>query len=117
MRERWPTIIRYQPAAITNADGKDHTRLRKLFIQAFNRPLVQAMRPLAQQRITALLDEVAAKPAFDFNREVARRIPGSVILHLLGMSQNYLERFEEWDNVASAALMSPRPTLEWLDRW
>ena len=25
-------------------------------------------------------------------------------------------RLEEWDNIASAALMSPRPTLEWLDR-
>jgi pimeloyl-[acyl-carrier protein] synthase len=116
MRQRWPTIIQYQPAAITNADGKDHTRLRKLFVQAFNRPLVQSMRPFVQQRIAALLDRVAEKSRFDFNSEVARRIPGSVILHLLGMSQDYLERLEEWDNIASAALMSPRPTLEWLDR-
>ena len=116
MRERWPTIIRYQPAAITNADGKDHSRLRKLFIQAFNRPLVAAMRPFVQQRVATLLDAVATKPSFDFNGEVARRIPGSVILHLLGMSQDYLDRLEDWDNVASSALMSPRPTLEWLDR-
>jgi cytochrome P450 len=116
MRERWPTIIRYQPAAITNADGKDHTRLRKLFIKAFNRPLIEAMRPFVQQRIASLLNEVTAKPEVDFNAEVARRIPGSVILHLLGMSQDYIERLEEWDNIASAALMSARPTLEWLDR-
>jgi pimeloyl-[acyl-carrier protein] synthase len=116
MSERWPTIIRYQPAAITNADGQDHARLRKLFLKAFNRPLVQAMRPFVQQRIATLLDEVTAKPEVDFNGEVARRIPGAVILHLLGMSQEYLDRLEEWDNIASAALMSARPTLEWLDR-
>jgi pimeloyl-[acyl-carrier protein] synthase len=116
MRERWPTIVRYQPAAITNADGNDHSRLRKLFVKAFNRPLIQSMRPFVQQRIATLLEQAAANPAIDFNGQVARRIPGSVILHLLGMSQDYLERLEEWDRIASAALMSPRPTLEWLDQ-
>lgn len=116
MTERWPTIVRYQPAAITNADGADHARLRKLFVKALNRPLVMALRPFVQQRIAELLDGVANKPSFDFNGDVARRIPGSVILHLLGMSQDYLERLEEWDNIASSALMSARPTMEWLDR-
>jgi cytochrome P450 len=39
-----------------------------------------------------------------------------VILKLLGMPQSYLERLEEWDHVAEAALMSSQPTVEWLDR-
>jgi len=116
MRERWPTIVRYQPAAITNADGSDHARLRKLFVKAFNRPLIESLRPFVRMRIATLLERAAGQSAVDFNSQVARQIPGSVILHLLGMSQDYLERLEEWDRIASAALMSPRPTLEWLDQ-
>ncbi|MCS6946802.1 MAG: cytochrome P450 [Steroidobacteraceae bacterium] len=116
MRERWPTVVRFQPAAITNTDGEAHTRLRKLFVKAFNRPLVESMRPFVRQRIKTLLDLAAQKRDVEFNGEIARRIPGSVILHLLGMSQDYLDRLEEWDHIASAALMSPMPTLEALDR-
>jgi cytochrome P450 len=116
MRARWPTIVRYQPEAITNSDGAQHMRLRKLFLKAFSRGLVEGLRPFVRERIATLLDLAEAKRKVEFNGEISRAIPGSVILKLLGMSQDYLERLEEWDHVAASALMSAQPTLEWLDR-
>jgi cytochrome P450 len=116
MTARWPTIVRYQPQAITNSDGAAHMRLRKLFLKAFNRNLVEALRPFVKELISGLLDIAEAKREVEFNGEISRRIPGSVILKLLGMPQSYLERLEEWDHVAEAALMSSQPTVEWLDR-
>lgn len=116
MQARWPTIVRYQPRSVTNADGADHARLRKLFLKAFNRKLVESLRPFVRQRVATLLDLAVAKREVEFNGEISRRIPGSVVLSLLGMSQDYLDRLEEWDSIAAAALMSSHPTVEWLDR-
>jgi cytochrome P450 len=116
MQARWPTIVRYQPRSVTNADGADHTRLRKLFLKAFNRKLVEGLRPFVKQRVATLLDLAASKREVEFNGEIARRIPGSVVLSLLGMSQEYLDRLEEWDSIAAASLMSSHPTVEWLDK-
>lgn len=113
---RWPNAVRYMPRAITNADRPEHTRLRKLFVKAFNRNLVESLRPFVRDRVNVLLDTAAESGEIEFNEKIARMLPGSVILRLLGMSQDYLERLEYWDDGVATALMSFDPTVEWLDQ-
>lgn len=116
MRERWPNTVNYMPHIVTNADGTDHTRLRKLFVRAFNRKLVESMRPFVRDRVASLLDDAGQHGEVEFNEGVARMLPGSTILRLLGMSQDYLERLEYWDDGVSTAMMSFNPKMEWLDQ-
>lgn len=112
---RWPNIVRYYPAAVTNTDGVDHARLRKLYLKAVNRKLVEGLRPFVRQRVSDLLDIAASKDDVEFVSEIARPLPGSTALRLLGMSQDYLGRLEEWDAAVSTALMSVNAKHEWLD--
>ena len=48
-----------------------------------------------------LVDKLQKKPQIEFNEEIARLLPGSVILKLLGLSEDYLPKLRGW----SAAFM------------
>jgi cytochrome P450 len=113
---RWPNVVRYFPPAVTNSDGAVHNRQRTLYLKAVNRKLVDNMRPFVRERVAALLDLAAARERIEFVGQIARPLPGSVALRLLGMSQDYLNRLEEWDGAVTTALMTAIPKLEWLDR-
>jgi pimeloyl-[acyl-carrier protein] synthase len=113
---RWPNVVRYFPPAVTNSDGAVHARQRTLYLKAVNRKLVENMRPFVRERVAALLDKAAQRERIEFVGEIARPLPGSVALRLLGMSQDYLARLEEWDSAVTTALMTVNPKLEWLDR-
>jgi pimeloyl-[acyl-carrier protein] synthase len=115
-KARWPNIVRYFPPAVTNSDGAVHARQRTLYLKAVNRKLVENLRPFVRERVTALLDMAAKRDEVEFVGQIARMLPGSVALRLLGMAQDYLARLEEWDNAVTTALMTVNPKHEWLDR-
>ncbi|MFA5632777.1 MAG: hypothetical protein WC997_14810 [Porticoccaceae bacterium] len=45
---RLPNLIRYARHHITNIDPPDHTRMRKLLMRAFGKPVVEGIRPYAR---------------------------------------------------------------------
>jgi cytochrome P450 len=53
----------------------------------------------------------------EFNEQIARPLPGSVVLKLLGMSDDYLEQLQGWASATVIALGSNQPRLEWLDAY
>jgi pimeloyl-[acyl-carrier protein] synthase len=116
MAARWPNTVLYMPHIVTNKDGADHARLRKLFVKAFSRKVVEDLRPFVRERVNQLLDKAASGEPVEFNEHIARMLPGSVILNLLGMSQDYLSRLEFWDDGVSKGMMSFNPPLEVLDQ-
>jgi len=99
--KHFPTLMRYIPDWIIEQDPPEHPRLRKLLVKAFSKKVVDSVRPFVQERVATLMDELEKKPQIEFNEEIARQLPGSVILKLLGLSQDYFPRLRGW----SAAFM------------
>ena len=54
-----------------------------------------------QERVAILVDKLQKNPQIEFNEEIARLLPGSVILKLLGLSEDYFPKLRGW----SAAFM------------
>jgi cytochrome P450 len=115
LHRRYPNTLRYMPRILPNMDGPEHARLRKLFVKAFSRKIVEDLRPYVRERVATVLDRAEAERNLEFNEGVARQLPGAVILRLLGMSESYLDRLKAWTDGVTRALTSFDPKLEWLD--
>ena len=99
--KQFPTLMRYIPDWIIEQDPPEHPRLRKLLVKAFSKKVVDSVRPFVQERVAMLVDKLQKKPQIEFNEEIARLLPGSVILKLLGLSEDYFPKLRGW----SAAFM------------
>lgn len=71
----------------------DHTRIRKLFVHAFNLREVKAMRESIQRVIDDLLDRLEGRGAMDFVSEFAFQLPARVICDWLGFPEDGRDRF------------------------
>lgn len=115
LRRRIPNTLRVMPHVLPNRDGPEHARLRKLFVKAFSRKLVEDVRPYVRERIGSVLDLAAAEGVVEFNEGVARQIPGAVILRMLGMPESYIDRLKWWTDGTTRALVSFDPSPASLD--
>ena len=71
----------------------DHTRIRKLFVHAFNLREVKAMRDSIQRVIDDILDRIEGRGAMDFVSDFAFELPARVICDWLGFPEEGRERF------------------------
>ncbi|MET0985514.1 MAG: cytochrome P450 [Steroidobacteraceae bacterium] len=115
MRVRIPNSLRYMPRMVTNLDGEEHAHMRKLLVKAFNRKLVESVRPYVHDRVSMLLDTAKQERELEFHEGISRMLPGAVILRLLGMPPEYLARLKGWTDGVTTALTSFNPKPEWLD--
>jgi pimeloyl-[acyl-carrier protein] synthase len=115
LRARIPNSITYISPWLNNNDGPAHMRQRRLLLKALSRKLVEDLRPSVQARVKQLLDKAAERGTLEFNEEIARLLPGSVILSLFGMSQEHVTRLKGWADSVATALASFFPELHWLD--
>jgi cytochrome P450 len=109
-----PNLVRYVPRWIVSLDPPEHTGQRKLMVKAFNRKIVERVRPYVRERVAQLLDQVEATPQVEFVEGVARQLPGAVILRLLGFSAELIPSLKGWANAFQVGLSSSRPLPEWL---
>jgi cytochrome P450 len=112
----FPTIMQYMPNWIIDVDPPDHTRLRKLLVKAFSKKVVERVRPFVRERVKSLLVDLARHPEVEFNEQIARQLPGSVILKLTGLSQDYLPRLRKWSNAFGAGIGVPYASIDDLKR-
>jgi cytochrome P450 len=112
---RIPNAVRVMPHVLPNLDGTEHARLRKLFVKAFGRKIVEDVRPYVRERINVVLDKAAAEREIEFHENVSRQVPGAVILRILGMPATYLDRLKWWTDGTTRALVSFDPAPKLLD--
>ncbi|MFO1425366.1 MAG: cytochrome P450, partial [Steroidobacteraceae bacterium] len=112
---RIPNAYRVMPRILPNLDGAQHQKLRKLYVKALTRNLVEGLRPYVKERISAVLDGVEGQPVIEFHESVSRQIPGAVILKLLGMPESFLDRLKWWTDGTTRALVAFDPPPELLD--
>lgn len=87
--------------SMLNIDPPDHTRMRRLVSKAFTPRSIQALRPLIQEMVDTMLDEMAASDAPDVVGQLAFPLPFDVISEMLGMPEADKEQIKHW----SAALV------------
>lgn len=79
-------------------DPPDHTRLRRLLNSGFTSRAVNGMAPRIAEIIHEVIDAVAQRPHIEFIRDIAFRIPASVIMEMLGAPRSELHNFKLWSD-------------------
>lgn len=104
---RIPDLLRYPKSWIVNNDGDAHRRLRVVTTKALNKKFVDSLRPLFQSLSTALTEKAGRLGECDFAGQIAYFLPATVILTLLGLPLEQLEKVREWNRAITAALSAP----------
>lgn len=91
---------------IVNVDGEKHRRLRLVAAKALNKKFVDSLIPLFQSLSDDLTEKAADLREFDFVKEIAYYLPATVILELLGLSHDHLEKVREWNRAVVNALVA-----------
>ena len=88
---------------VSNKEGAEHTRLRRLVSQAFTPRSVDALRPAMRAIAHELIDRVSASGRCEFVSAFAAPYPVRVIGALLGVPAQDFERFQAWSTDLSLA--------------
>lgn len=107
-----PNLKKYVGEWTINIDGPKHERIRKVVVKAFNRKLVEGLRPMVERACDKLLDAAIAEGEVDFVEAVAYPLPAMVIISLLGVSPEYIGPLRDWARVLTVALASHSPSRE-----
>jgi pimeloyl-[acyl-carrier protein] synthase len=105
--EQLPMLRRFIPQWPVDMDPPEHTRIRKLLVKAFSRKVVEAVRPFVKERVGILMDKLEQQPEIEFNEQITRQLPGSVILKLFGLPQENMSRLKDWANAFQEGIGVP----------
>ncbi|MFF0011477.1 cytochrome P450 [Streptomyces sp. NPDC005374] len=90
------------PLTIFNADGADHTRIRRMMTRPFTRARMEALRPKIQQFTDELIDKMLAGPKpVDLVQALSLPLPSLMICALLGVPYEDHDFFQEHSSFAT----------------
>ncbi|MGW7544211.1 cytochrome P450 [Streptomyces sp. NPDC054770] len=88
--------VQHYPLTIFNADGADHSRIRRMMTRPFTRPRMEALRPEIQRFTDELIDRMLAGPKpVDLVTALSLPLPSLMICALLGVPYDDHEFFQE----------------------
>ncbi|GHJ35498.1 cytochrome P450 [Streptomyces sp. TS71-3] len=82
------------------ADGKEHTRLRRLVSGAFTPRRTADLAPRIQQIADGLIDAMASRTTGDLVESFTAPLPVTVIAELLGIPEEHRDNFRLWTSDA-----------------
>ncbi|MET7680439.1 cytochrome P450 [Streptomyces sp. NPDC005423] len=92
----------HHPLTIFNADGVDHTRIRRMMTRPFTRPRMEALRPEIQRFTDDLVDKMLAGPnPVNLVTALSLPLPSLMICALLGVPYADHEFFQEHASLAT----------------
>lgn len=100
-----PEYDHYLTASILDADGADHTRLRKLVSRAFTVRRIADLRPRVEELTEQLLDQVeafAGDGEVDLLADFAYPLPITVICELVGIPEADRPQWRVWSSTLSS---------------
>jgi pimeloyl-[acyl-carrier protein] synthase len=113
--QRIPYTIGILPRFLISLDPPEQQRVRKLMMRAFSRKTSESYRPFVREIIRSTLNDAAAQGEVEFVESVARRIPGRLILKLMGLDESLLPRLRHWAWAQTSGLSGGGTTPEILD--
>lgn len=114
-QERIRDIIRYLSAWMVFRDPPDHTRLRKLTASVFNVKSMHAMRPDVEEIADWLLQRIGERTQVDFIADFAGPLPALVIMRMLGVPRDDLEKVKTLSDRMALFIGSSRANPEKYD--
>ncbi|MBL8378443.1 MAG: cytochrome P450 [Burkholderiales bacterium] len=114
-QERIRDIIRYLSAWMVFRDPPDHTRLRKLTASVFNVKSMHAMRPDVEEIADWLLQRIGERTQVDFIADFAGPLPALVIMRMLGVPREDLEKVKTLSDRMALFIGSSRANPEKYD--
>ncbi|MFE6489465.1 cytochrome P450, partial [Streptomyces sp. NPDC057757] len=92
----------HHPLTIFNADGADHTRIRRMMTRPFTRPRMEALRPDIQKFTDDLIDKMLAGPnPVNLVNALSLPLPSLMICALLGVPYEDHHFFQEHASFAT----------------
>lgn len=79
-------------------DPPEHTRLRRLLNRAFTSRAVERMVPEIEAIVDRLIDQVIERGCMDVVADFAYPLPASVVMVMLGVPLDDLDRFKIWSD-------------------
>ncbi|GLR66553.1 cytochrome P450 [Acidocella aquatica] len=110
--QRIPNLLRYIQGWIVNVDGDTHKRLRSVTTKALSKKFVDSLKPLIQSLSVELTEKAVKLHECDFARDIAYFLPATVILTLLGLPLEHLEKVREWNRAITAGLSAAFASAE-----
>ena len=104
--------IRFGREAFFGIDDKaSHDKLRAIWMGAFTRNAVEALRPMITQLADEMIDPVQerlrAGEVVDLEAELCRSLPAYVIAHMMGVPMSYRDDVVRWSDALGAASVLP----------
>lgn len=91
-------VLEWLTRWIVFQDPPDHTRIRRHLAGAINPKMVHRLRDATVEIATELLDELSGRESFDFYTEIGLRLPGCVVMDLLGVPRKRLTEVKSWSD-------------------
>jgi cytochrome P450 len=91
-------VLEWLTRWIVFQDPPDHTRVRRHLAGAINPKMVHRLRAATVEIATVLLDELGDGRTFDFYSEFGLRLPGYVVMDLLGVPRERLAEVKRWSD-------------------
>jgi len=106
------SAIRFGPEAFFVIDDKArHDQLRSIWMGAFTRNTLEALRPMITQLADEMLDPIEerlrAGEVVDLEKELCRSLPAYVIAHMMGVPKSYRDDVVRWSDELGAAAVLP----------
>lgn len=103
-------LMQYLTRWMVFTDPPEHTRLRGLVAEVFNATTMNAMRPVVERRVDALLHELRDRDEIDFIADFAGPLPALVIMDMLGVPAAHLARIKDLSDQVALFIGSARIT-------
>lgn len=107
-----PQLMRYLSLWMVFRDPPDHTRLRRLSAKVFNVRSIGVLRPNVERLTGWLLDAIGERDRFDFIADFAGPLPALVIMDMLGVPREELQRVKRLSDEMALFIGSTRDAPE-----
>ena len=105
---RMGELIRILTLWMVFRDPPEHTRLRRLASRVFHVRSIHALRPNVEALTQWLLERIGERSSFDFIAEFAGPLPALVIMDMLGVPRDELERLKRLSDEMALFIGSAR---------
>jgi hypothetical protein len=91
-------VLEWLTRWIVFQDPPEHSRVRRHLAGVINPKMVHRLRDATTEITTALLDELGDGRTFDFYSEFGLRLPGYVVMDLLGVPRDRMVEVKRWSD-------------------
>ncbi|PPJ25690.1 cytochrome P450 [Nocardia nova] len=91
-------VLRWLSLWMVFQDPPNHTRLRRYLATIINPRMVESMRNPVNEICTEILDGLPVDTPIDFFREFGLKLPGYVVMDLLGVPRERVDDVKRWSD-------------------